>query len=174
MAYENSWNGADQVPERAFNSGIIDRLGSIDTQVGGDSSRYSFSANFSSDLVNASFYAIDTDLSLFSNFTYFLDNPEIGDQFEQADERKIYGAEVDTTLSLAITQGSTITLGAQWRYDDIDNVGLYRTQNVERISTTREDAIESHSYAVFAQSNMLLGIKAARNTDLVTLCVLDT
>ena len=35
MAYDNSWNGADQVPERAIQSGLIDRLGSIDTQVGG-------------------------------------------------------------------------------------------------------------------------------------------
>ena len=109
MAYDNSWNGADQVPERAIQSGLIDRLGSIDTQVGGESSRYSLSANYTSDTWNASFYAIDTDLSLFSNFTYFLDNPALGDQFEQADDRQIYGGELFTTLPLAITEGSSLT-----------------------------------------------------------------
>ena len=157
MAYDNSWNGADQVPERAIKSGLIDRLGSIDTQVGGTSSRYSLSANYKSDTWNASLYAIDTDLSLFSNFTYFLDNPETGDQFEQRDDRKIFGGELFNTLPLSITAGSSVTLGTQWRIDDIDNVGLYRTQNLTRLSTIREDEIKSSSYAVFAQSNIILG-----------------
>ena len=156
MAYDNSWNGADQVPERAIESGLIDRLGSIDTQVGGDSSRYSLSANYTSDTWNASLYAIDTTLSLFSNFTYFLDNPTTGDQFEQADDRKIYGGEIFTTLPMALTDGSSITLGGQWRFDDIENVGLYRTQNLTRFGTIREDEINSNSYALFAQSNIVL------------------
>ncbi len=156
MAYDNSWNGADQVPARAIESGLIDRLGSIDTEVGGESSRYSLSANYKSDDVNASFYVIDTDLTLFSNFTYFLDNPDTGDQFEQADDRKIYGGEIFTTLPLEVTEGSTITIGAQWRFDDIDNVGLYRTQNLKRLSTIREDAVKSSSYSLFAQSNIVL------------------
>ena len=156
MAYDNSWNGADQVPERAIESGLIDRLGSIDTEVGGDSSRYSLSANYTSDTWNASLYAIDTMLSLFSNFTYFLDNPTTGDQFEQADDRQIYGGEVFTTLPLALTDGSSITLGGQWRFDDIENVGLYRTQSLTRFGTIREDEINSNSYALFAQSNIVL------------------
>ncbi len=156
MAYDNSWNGADQVPARAIESGLIDRLGSIDTDVGGESSRYSLSANYTSDGINASFYAIDTDLTLFSNFTYFLDNPETGDQFEQADDRQIYGGEIFTTVPLAVTDGSTITMGAQWRFDDIENVGLYRTRNLQRVGTIREDAIKSSSYSLFAQSNILL------------------
>jgi len=165
MAYENNWNSADQVPARAIESGLIDRLGSIDTQVGGESSRYSLSAQYNSDTINASLYAIDTDLTLFSNFTYFLDNPDTGDQFEQADDRKIYGGELSTTLPLStpftVGDGSSITLGGQWRYDDIDNVGLYRTQDLQRIGTNgegiiREDAIESSSYAAFAQSTIVL------------------
>lgn len=156
MAYDNSWNGADQVPERAIENGLIDRLGSIDTQVGGESSRYSLSANYASDTWNASLYVIDSALSLFSNFTYFLDNPNQGDQFEQADDRQIYGGEIFTTLPLSVTRGSSITLGGQWRYDDINNVGLYRTQDLIRFGTIREDAIKSESYAIFAQSNILL------------------
>ncbi|MDO6566601.1 TonB-dependent receptor [Alteromonas sp. 1_MG-2023] len=162
MAYENSWNSADQVPERAIQSGLIDRLGSIDTDVGGESSRYSLSAQYKSDTIHASLYAIDTDLTLFSNFTYFLDNPETGDQFEQADDRKIYGGELSTTLpftmpfSGSFSEGSAITFGGQWRYDDIDNVGLYRTQDLQRLGTIREDAIESSSYAAFAQSTIML------------------
>ena len=156
MLYDNKWNSADQIPQRAVESGIIDSLGSIDTDVGGESSRYSVSGKYTSDSVNASFYAIDTDLTLFSNFTYFLDNPDVSDQFEQADNRQIYGGEVYTSVPLSISAGSSLTFGGQWRFDDIDNVGLYRTQNLQRTSTIREDAIKSNSYALFAQSNIVL------------------
>ncbi len=153
MAYDNSWNGADQVPERAIQSGLIDRLGSIDLDVGGETSRHSLSARFKNDSLIASVYAVDTDLSLYSNFTYFLDNPDTGDQFEQADDRKIYGGDISSTIAAGISEGDTLTFGAQWRFDDIDNVGLYKTQNLRRISTVREDSIKSNSYALFAQSH---------------------
>lgn len=37
-------------------------------------------------------YAIDYDLDLISNFSYFTD-PENGDQFEQVDRRRVYGGD---------------------------------------------------------------------------------
>lgn len=82
MGYNNSWNSADQISSRAVNSGLIDKLGSIDDTVGGESSRYSLSADWASDKLQVSAYAISYDLNLWSNFTYFFDNPEQGDQFE--------------------------------------------------------------------------------------------
>lgn len=156
MLYDNNWNSADQIPQRAVESGLVSRLGSIDKTVGGDTSRNSLSANYSSSTINASFYAIDSELSLFSNFTYFLDNPETSDQFEQADDRRIYGGEIFSTIPIDSIKGSTLTLGGQWRFDDINNVGLYRTQDLQRLSAIREDEIESNSYSFFAQSNIPL------------------
>ncbi|NDV90422.1 TonB-dependent receptor [Alteromonas sp. 345S023] len=156
MAYDNAWNGADQVPARAVADGLIDRLGAIDDEVGGASSRYSVSANYQSDTFNAKMYAIDTDLSLFSNFTYFLDSPDNGDQFEQTDDRTIYGGELYTTFGLAVNDASTITVGGQWRFDDIDNVGLYRTTHLIRNNVIREDTIQSRSYASFIQANIAI------------------
>jgi outer membrane cobalamin receptor len=41
MSYDNQWQSADQIPQRAVNAGLIDTFGSLDTTVGGDSSRYS-------------------------------------------------------------------------------------------------------------------------------------
>ena len=46
MAYSNQWNSADQIPTRAVDQGIIDKLGSIDDTVGGESSRYSASLHW--------------------------------------------------------------------------------------------------------------------------------
>ena len=39
-------------------------------------------------------YGIGYDLNLFSNFTYFLDDPVNGDQFHQADHRFVTGAAI--------------------------------------------------------------------------------
>ena len=155
MAYDNQWNSADQIPSRAVGQGLIDQLGSIDTTVGGESSRYSLSAQFTNDAWQASGYIIDTELTLFSNFTYFLENPELGDQFEQRDDRVIYGSDVSYTYSLA-SSDNTITSGFQWRYDDIDEVGLFPTVNRQRTGVTRQDAISSASYAGYIQANLFV------------------
>ncbi|HAS22922.1 MAG TPA: TonB-dependent receptor, partial [Idiomarina loihiensis] len=92
MGYENEWNSADQIPARAVNQGIIDELGSIDDSLGGKTHRYSVNAIYTTADYALTAYVIDYELSLFSNFTYYLDDPVLGDQFEQVDDRKIYGA----------------------------------------------------------------------------------
>lgn len=94
--------------------------------MGGESDRYSLSANWRGDNVVANAYVMSYSMNLWSNFTYFLDDPENGDQFEQVDDRTVYGGEVsywqDHTL---FGQPSTTTIGTQVRIDDIDEVGLY-------------------------------------------------
>src|SRR5438132_1315071 len=72
-------------------------------------------------------YAIKYRLNLFSNFTYFLNKPTIGDQFEQADERTVVGL----TPRWVFTENwgerqMTHKLGVDARRDDI-NVALYDT-----------------------------------------------
>ena len=71
MGYDNSWNSADQIPERAVEQGLIDRLGSIDDTTGGESSRYSLSASWLNPHWQASVYAIRYRLNLWSNFHLF-------------------------------------------------------------------------------------------------------
>ncbi len=87
MGYHNEWNSADQIPARAVESGLIDELGSIDPTLGGKTHRYSLNAIYTTADYALSAYAIDYGLSLFSNFTYYLDDPVNGDQFEQVDDR---------------------------------------------------------------------------------------
>lgn len=155
MGYGSSWGSTDQIPERAVSQGLISDLGFLDDTVGGESSRYSVSTNWlkrggdASTQVSA--YAIRYDMNLWSNFTYFLEDPVQGDQFEQADDRMIYGLSASRLLS-----GQTIfdrsvqsTFGAQIRYDDIDNVGLYRTAQRQRLSSIREDTVKELATSVF-------------------------
>ena len=74
-------------------------------------------------------YGIGYDLNLFSNFTYFLDDPEHGDQFHQADHRFVTGAKL-SHRRLERWRGRAMqnTFGVQLRNDDITNVGLYHTE----------------------------------------------
>jgi hypothetical protein len=157
MAYRGRWNSTDQLPLRAIDSGAIGRFGAIDATDGGESYRYSGTVEWQRTRGNASTkvtaYGIGYDLRLFSNFTFFLDDPVHGDQFEQADHRFIIGAKV-THRRLGHWMGHETqnSIGVQIRNDDITNVGLYHTVARTRIGTTRQDAVVQTSTAGYTQN----------------------
>ncbi|WP_339723635.1 TonB-dependent receptor [uncultured Paraglaciecola sp.] len=156
MGYDNTWNSADQIPERAVSTGIIDELGSLDTSLGGKSSRYSLNAIWENQNFSASAYVIDYDLNLWSNFTYFLDNPTTGDQFEQVDKRQIYGGKLSYTL-FSNWSGLPVSneFGGQIRVDNIDQVGLYHTQQRERLGAIRNDAVDESSAGIYWENTII-------------------
>lgn len=162
MAYDASWNSADQIPRRAVEQNLIDRRGSLDTTVGGESSRYSLSAGWLRDTANSTWraraYVIDYDLDLLSNFTYFADDPVDGDQFQQIDDRIIYGGEASLQLGEAASQGQMQhTFGVEFRYDDIDEVALNRTVAGRFASTVRQDSVGEGSVGVYYENQYLWG-----------------
>jgi outer membrane receptor protein involved in Fe transport len=155
MAYTNKWNSADQIPDRAVKEQIIDRLGSLDTGVGGESSRYSLSSGWHNEDWSANLYAIKSSLDLFSDFTYFLDDPINGDQFEQVDKRSIFGGQLKHNWNLYL-DGKAVNneVGAEFRYDNIGDVALYHTMERERLATTRHDSVDEGSVGLFAQTSI--------------------
>ena len=151
-AYDASWTSSDQIPLRAVESGLIDRLGFIDPDLGGDTTRIALSGGFDTDNWSANAYALYYDFSLFSSFTLFLNDPINGDEFEQRDER--------VTLGGAITYKQPITLaglpaefraGGDTRYDNIFDIGLFNTAGRERLSTVRDDEVREFSAGGFAE-----------------------
>jgi len=150
MGYDNDWSSADQIPERAVNAGIIGELGSIDTNVGGKSSRYSLSAEYKSEMSYMSAYIIDYDLDLISNFTYFLDDPVNGDRFQQRDERKIYGAQAHYHFDYGRMRN---TFGGDFRYDDISEVGLRRI-TANGFENVRLDEVKEGSIGFYAKNQL--------------------
>lgn len=157
MAYDNSWNAADQIPARAVASGQIDRLGSLDPTVGGDSNRYSLSATWYSDAWQANAFLIDSEMDLWSNFTYFLTDPLNGDQFQQVDKRQILGGELSHHWHHRVGEFAVEhVVGVQLRYDDIAEVGLYNTRARQRLDTVRSDKVEQGSVGLYSQSDIQL------------------
>jgi hypothetical protein len=127
-------------------AGLIGRFGAIDPTDGGKSSRYSLSGEWRSAEKDTSrvigLYAIKSQLNLFSNFTFFLDDPVNGDQFEQAEKRLTLGGQASQTWYGRLAERSMLnTVGLQLRRDRLDPVALYGTTARERLSTTREDRV---------------------------------
>ncbi len=159
MGYASTWNSTDQVPARAIDSGALPRFGGIDETDGGRTARFSLSSDWqrstSSSVTRATAYGLAYRLNLFSNFTYFLDDPVNGDQFEQADRRMVYGGRLThRQLGRWGDRASELLVGAETRYDDIGTVGLYRTVARVRSSTTREDSVGQASVGIFAQHEL--------------------
>ena len=103
MAYVNGWNSTDQVPQRAIAAGYLGRFGSEDPSDGGNTNRFALSGRLaqSDDLGSwkANAYVVKSQLDLFNNFTYFLSDPVLGDQFHQHDDRLVAGANISRTLN---------------------------------------------------------------------------
>jgi hypothetical protein len=133
MGYQGKWSSTDQIPERAVSEGLIGRFGAIDPTDGGESSRYSGSFEWQRASGNASTrvvaFGIASHLDLFSNFTFFLDDPTNGDQFQQTDRRIVSGGRIaHRRLHRWGARTMQNTIGAQFRNDDITTIGLYHTR----------------------------------------------
>jgi len=156
MAYRSRWNATDQIPERLVDSGELSRWGTLNPTDGGSTRRLSLSGQWfdhgPTGQTRASAYAIDYRFALFSDFTYFLNDPVQGDQFEQTDRRRVYGAQVSHRMANRIAGlDGLLSLGAQWRGDRIAEVGLYATAARERLSTVRDDAVSQDLLSLHVQ-----------------------
>lgn len=158
MAYSGKWNATSQIPLRAVESGLIGRFGNLDPTDYGEAQRFSLSGRWhettatTATRINA--YAIKSDLKLFHNFTYFLNDPVNGDQFKQSDDRVIVGANASRTyFGTAFGVRSETTLGIQTRYDDIA-VGLFNTRERVMLSTVRDDRVREASAGVFGENTL--------------------
>jgi len=156
VAYSAKWNSTDQIPLRAVQNGSISYLDTIDPTDGGDTSRFLLSARLQDDNgTDAVIYAQKYALNLWSNFTYFLDNPVQGDQFKQAEDRWITGGSFREQWSPANSIWSYQS-GSEIRYERIGKIGLYRTQARQVISTDREDSLHQGSIGLWGSADWKL------------------
>jgi outer membrane receptor protein involved in Fe transport len=156
-AYDSQWISTNQVPQRAVDRGLISRFGFIDPDLGGESHRYSLTGNFEINDWDLNLYASSYYMSLINNPTYFLNNPAEGDEFEQEDERRLFGGSLrkvseSETFGLPAKQ----TVGIDIRYDDVNELNLFNTISRRRVSSIREDEAEEFSAGLFAESQISL------------------
>ena len=155
QAYDGEWDATDQIPRRAVRAGLIDERGFLDPDLGGDTRRLAVTAQAAFSGWETGAYFLDYDFRLFSNFTYLLENPQLGDEFEQRDRRNVWGlwaqGEVQDWLA-----GRRVVYrwGGDLRFDDIDEVGLHATSARRRTGTTRQDRVRELSVGVFGEAEV--------------------
>ena len=159
MGYHGKWTSTDTVPQRAVTAGSIDRFGTLDPTDGGSAYRYSVSGGWQhsnpGSLTKVTGYGIGSNLNLFSNFTYYLDDPAHGDQHEQQDHRFVAGGALShRVLSRWGTRHVQNTVGGEIRNDDITNLALYHTQGRVRLSTVSQAAVLQTAGGLYAQNEV--------------------
>lgn len=156
-AYDSQWTSTNQVPERAVTSGLIERFGFIDPDLGGESHRYSITGNFDLGNWKLNLYSSAYYMSLINNPTYFLNDPVNGDEFEQEDQRVLFGGSLRNEkntelLGMPVRQ----VLGLNSRFDDVSELNLFSTRSTQRLGSIREDEVKELSIAAFAEWQFML------------------
>lgn len=159
-SYYSDWTATDQVAERAVRQGLISRLGSLDPTDGGQSHRFglTFSGWNDSRLgqTHLTLYSYYSDLRLYSNFTFFLDDPQNGDQIFQKDRRVVLGGSLDHHWhwnTFGIDHG--LRLGTQLRHDFIPKVALYHTQRRRILEPVRIDQVDETAVGAYLEAASL-------------------
>jgi hypothetical protein len=138
---------------------MIGRFGNLDPSDGGRTYRYSLTADAQRSSANASTrvtaFTMRYGLNLFSNFTYFLDDPVNGDQIEQADRRWTSGVRVNhRRLTHVFGRHVELAAGGQVRHDAVGEIGLHRTVERRRRESVRDDTLDQTMIGLFGQGEI--------------------
>ena len=155
--FQSKWDTSGQIPQRAVDQGLISRFGSIDNTEGGQTSRTNFLVNHNKQLSSASSiktkaYLSQYDFELFSNFTFFLEDPVNGDQIRQFEKRTILGEETvfEEYKENWGDKGVEYRAGIGFRYDNVDDNELANTLNrqttLNRIAYGDIDEINTYAF----------------------------
>jgi hypothetical protein len=158
----NNFYSSGQIPLDLVNSGQLDRYGYIDPTEGGRVKLGTLSTYYSKAFQDGSTFKADAFLGrslfdLYSNFTYYLNDPVHGDAFQQHDSRLQEGANAQYqrphNLGSVVAQ---FTAGGNF-HDNHINVGLYPREGRDPIGvSTRANARVTNGAGYFQESLSLL------------------
>ncbi len=148
------WNSSDQIPQRAVSQDIISRYGALDPSDGGRTAKYLLSTDWThkedNGTTNLLLYGFYYYMNLYSDFTFFLNDPVHGDQFEQVDRRYVTGGKLTQTLDDEwFGRKVENTFGLQVRNDFLPDSGLNHTEDRHLLNVWVRDHVEEFSSGVF-------------------------
>ncbi|MEO6329697.1 MAG: TonB-dependent receptor [Ginsengibacter sp.] len=157
-AFRSNWDASGQIPERAVLDGTIDRFGSVDPSEGGHTERYNanliLSHAFSESLswISQAYYTRNI-FSLYSNFTFFVNDPVNGDEINQAEKRNVFGYSSKLAKKTIFNSWSlNSSYGVAVRYDATQNTYLANTVKRKFVSYTKlGDIKEANVYGFIQQ-----------------------
>lgn len=151
--FQSKWDASGQIPQRAVDRGLIGRFGAIDDTEGGNTSRTSLQVNHTrmlndNTIITSKTWFVHYDFELYSNFTFFLNDPVNGDQIRQRESRNMTGFESQVFHRIQSPSFSAdLHAGAGLRYDDINGNELSHSLN-------RETTLERFALGNIDETNM--------------------
>lgn len=121
--YRAEWHGSGELPARTVRSGLVDRFGAIDPNEGGVTERTNVNLDYvwkvgESQKLSVNAYASYYRLTLFNDFTLFLNDPDRGDMINQRDRRWLGGLDAQYEVKQRpLGMPLTTTAGVQYRID---------------------------------------------------------
>ena len=157
--FDSKWNASGQVPDRAVQTGMISRFGSIDNSEGGNTSRTNFTIRYARQWKNNwktsdQLYYSRYHFNLFSNFTFFLYDSVSGDGVNQRETRNIYGYNTTASKTWMIgNKNANTELGGGFRYDDVRGIELSKAVKRQYLSPVQKgDVKEANGYLYWNQN----------------------
>jgi hypothetical protein len=153
------WDGSGEIPLRAVTAGLLDRFGAVNPYEGGNTLRTTGHLNYHYDTTSGgrlflNVYGQYYRLDLFTDFTFFLNDPVNGDGFAQFDRRVVYGGDVGYQQRVDLFGMPAIgTVGFQTRVDDVSTKLGTQTLRVPS-GTTVDSETFTVSYAPFAKAEI--------------------
>ncbi|MCF7561283.1 TonB-dependent receptor [Sabulilitoribacter multivorans] len=133
--FTSRWDASGQIPQREVDNGNISRFGAIDDTEGGTTQRTNFNVEYSKYVSNNTtlktnaFYS-HYEFELYSNFTFFLEDPINGDQIKQKENRDIFGLNSNLTYNTYLGNTAvTLNSGLGFRHDITKDTELSKTLN---------------------------------------------
>jgi outer membrane receptor protein involved in Fe transport len=122
MYYKGDGNFTTDQPLRAIQEGVIGRFGTLDPTDGSSSERTSLSGHYGATgegwKFSSSSYYIHSRMTLWNDFTHFLDDPVNGDQEAQNETRDTYGGQLSLALDRRLGAiDNELVVGLQARRD---------------------------------------------------------
>jgi len=162
--FTSKWDASGQVPQRLVDAGTISRFGSVDDTEGGKTSRSNFNVSLRKPIDENTFLKANTFYSnykfeLFSNFTFFLEDPINGDQIKQKEDRNLYG--INAELNKKINNESVdllFQLGFGIRNDATTDTELSHTLNrTETLEAIKLGDIDESNVFTYLNTEIRLG-----------------
>jgi len=181
-AFSSAWDASGQIPQRAVNSRQITRWGAIDDLEGGSTGRYNVSLDYHymegydhDFMVQA--YLSRYDFKLFSNFTFWLNDPVNGDMIEQNDHRTIYGINTRYRFHKQLGQIRLTTgVGANYRGDHVD-LSLWKSPERMRMDVQTDHRIKEVNMGFWMEEDVVFSryfkVQMGLRADYFTFDVID-
>jgi len=156
--FKSTWNASGEIPARTVRAGALGRFDAVDHSEGGKTERHNANLQYNwadaQQSFNAQAWLSYYRFDLFSNFTFFMNDPVNGDEIEQTDKRILGGSYLNYRRNYNLFGLPTETLVGFSSRSDRAAVGLFNAVRRQRLGATADSLVKQHNLAWYAQQEI--------------------